>query len=215
MSTKAAIARPWPADKIEKWPTDRLVPAARNARLHTAEDVKAIAASIKRFGFTSAVLVDEDGQIIAGHARVLAAQKLKVLTVPVMVAAGWTPDEKAAYLILDNQLSARGTWDDQLLREEIARLAAAGFDIPLLGFDATALSALMTSASKDFYGDPDAVVSPPENPVSRLGDIWALGRHKVVCGDSGAGVTARAWVVRGFVRHDLCISSESRGAKRG
>ena len=115
-----------PADKVEQWDINKLVPYARNARTHTDEQVAQIAASIKEWGFTTAVLVDEDGGIIAGHGRTLAAQRLKMTTVPVMVAAGWSDAKKRAYVIADNKLALNAGWDFEMLRLELTEIGGGG-----------------------------------------------------------------------------------------
>ena len=102
----------WPADRVERWPIERLVPSARNARTHSEAQVEQIAASIREWGWTNPVLVDESGTIIAGHGRVLGARKLRIKEVPVMVAIGWTEAQKRAYLIADNKLTLNGGWDE-------------------------------------------------------------------------------------------------------
>jgi hypothetical protein len=119
----AGNQRPWPADKVERWAIDRLIPYAKNARTHTDAQVAAIAASIKEWGWTSPALVGEDGGLIAGHARVLAARQLGIAEIPVMVAAGWTEAQKRAYVLADNQLAITGSgWDPELLRLELGEL---------------------------------------------------------------------------------------------
>jgi ParB-like nuclease domain len=115
----AGNQRPWPADKVERWAIDRLIPYAKNARTHTDAQVAAIASSIKEWGWTSPALVGEDGGLIAGHARVLAARQLGIAEIPVMVAAGWTEAQKRAYVLADNQLAITGSgWDPELLRSD-------------------------------------------------------------------------------------------------
>jgi hypothetical protein len=127
----AGNQRPWPADKVERWAIDRLIPYAKNARTHTDAQVAAIAASIKEWGWTSPALVGEDGGLIAGHARVLAARQLGIAEIPVMVAAGWSEAQKRAYVLADNQLAITGSgWDTELLRlelgEKVCRLSLCG-----------------------------------------------------------------------------------------
>lgn len=141
MAGKVARARPsgpetpaWPADKVERWPLDRLVPYARNARTHSEEQVAQIAAAIREWGWTNPILVDEAGGIIAGHGRVLAARTLGIDRVPVMVAAGWSEAQKRAYILADNKLAENAGWDRELLRLEVADLDAMGFDLALTGF---------------------------------------------------------------------------------
>jgi len=139
----------WPADKVRRRPIPELIPAARNARTHSEEQVAQIAASIKEWGWTVPVLVDEAGGIIAGHGRVLAARKLGLDTVPVMVAAGWPEAKKRAYLIADNKLPLNADWDLDLLKLELGELKDSDFDLSLIGFsDARPMpSALMSSSA--------------------------------------------------------------------
>jgi len=126
--------RAWPADQVERWPIDRLIPYVRNARTHSEGQVGQIAASIREWGWTNPVLVDEDGPIIAGHGRVLAARKLRIPDVPVMVATGCSDAQKRAYTIADNKLTLNGGWDDDLLGLELGELEVLGFDLDLIGF---------------------------------------------------------------------------------
>jgi ParB-like chromosome segregation protein Spo0J len=131
----AGNQRPWPADKVERWAIDRLIPYAKNARTHTDAQVAAIAASIKEWGWTTPALVGEDGGLIAGHARILAARQLGIAEIPVMVAAGWSEAQKRAYVLADNQLAITGSgWDPELLRLELGELRLSGFDLSLTGF---------------------------------------------------------------------------------
>lgn len=124
----------WPADQVERRPIAALVPYARNARTHSDEQIEQLAASITEWGWTMPVLVDEAGMIIAGHGRVLAAAKLGIGQVPIMVARGWSEVQKQAYVLADNKLTLNAGWDDGLMRLELTDLASAGFDIPLMGF---------------------------------------------------------------------------------
>src|SRR3981081_3903070 len=124
----------WPEDHVECGPAGRLSPFPRNARTHSDAQVSQIAASILEWGWTNPVLVAEDGTIIAGHGRVLAARKLRIMDVPVMVASGWTEAQKRAYAIADNKLTLNGGWDQELLGLEIAELELLGFDPAMTGF---------------------------------------------------------------------------------
>jgi len=133
----------WPADKVERWPVAKLVPNARNARTHSDEQVTQIAASIEEWGWTIPVLVDEAGGIIAGHGRVLAAHRLGLEDVPVMVAAGWSESKKRAYMLADNKLTLNGEWDLDRLAIEIAELRASDFDISLIGFSESEIDDLL------------------------------------------------------------------------
>jgi len=131
-----------PADKVERWAIDRLVPYARNARTHSDEQISQIAASIKEWGWTTPVLVDEQGGIIAGHGRTLAAQRLKMTEVPVMVAKGWSDAKKRAYVLADNKLALNAGWDNEMLRLELGAIGELEFDLDLTGFNAGEIAAL-------------------------------------------------------------------------
>lgn len=138
----AQAAHPWPADKVERRPLSALYPYAKNARRHSAQQIAEIVASIKEWGWTIPVLVDETGQIIAGHGRVLAAQKLGFTEVPVMIATGWTEAQKRAYVIADNKLALNSDWDREMLRLELGELKTIGFDLGTIGFSASDLGRL-------------------------------------------------------------------------
>lgn len=176
----------WLADKIEQWPTAKLVPYARNARTHSDDQVAQIAASIAEFGFTNPILAGSDGVIVAGHGRLAAAQKLGLDVVPVVVLDHLTPTQRRALVIADNRIAENAGWDDAMLRIEIAALQDDDFDLSLTGFDADALAELMAGDESDGQGqtDDDAMPEMPETPVSRPGDVWLLGGHRLFCGDS-------------------------------
>ena len=176
-------ASAWPADHVERRSVESLIPYARNARTHSEEQVAQLAASIKEWGWTTPVLVDEDGQIIAGHGRVMAARKLGIEEVPVMIARGWTEAQRRAYVLADNQLAANAGWDMDLLKVELGDLDLTGFDLDLIGFDDKTLAGLLQETTEGLT-DEDAVPEAPAEPVSVLGDVWALGRHRLMCGDS-------------------------------
>lgn len=142
-----------PADKVEKWDITKLVPYARNSRTHSDEQISQLAASIKEWGWTTPVLVDEDGSIIAGHGRTLAAQRLKMTEVPVMVAKGWSDAKKRAYVIADNKLALNAGWDAELLQIELLALKDDGFKLDLLGFDANELNLAMGLGADFLPGD--------------------------------------------------------------
>ena len=160
----------WPSDKIERKLTDKLIPYARNSRTHSEEQIGQIAASIKEWGFTTPILVDEDNEIIAGHGRLLAAQKLNIKEVPVMVAEGWTEAQKKAYVIADNQLALNAGWDNEMLKIELKELEDLNFSLPLIGFSVSELTDLFfdanfNPASEDEQGkldelDPKMVKCP-------------------------------------------------------
>jgi site-specific DNA-methyltransferase (adenine-specific) len=174
--------------QIEQIKTEKLIPYARNSRLHSSEQVAQISASIREFGFNNPVLIDNDHGIIAGHGRVLAAQKLGLDEVPCLRLSHLTDIQKRAYIIADNRLAETGGgWDTELLALEIEDLRLEDFDIDLTGFDADALDAMfdgMEEESTPGLTDEDEVPEAPEEPVSKLGDVWILGRHRVMCGDS-------------------------------
>lgn len=131
-----------PADTVEHWDIERLIPYARNSRTHSEAQIAQIAASMKEWGVTSAVLVDEDGGIIAGHGRVLAARKLGKTEMAVMIARGWTDAQKKAYVIADNQLALNAGWDKELLKLELDELDGMGFDLELTGFSEAEIQAM-------------------------------------------------------------------------
>ena len=139
----------WPSDKVERKPTNELIPYARNSRTHSEEQIGQIAASIKEWGFTTPILVDEDNEIIAGHGRLLAAQKLDIKQVPVMVAEGWTEAQKKAYVIADNQLALNAGWDNEMLKIELKELEDLNFSLPLIGFSVNELTDLFFDANFD------------------------------------------------------------------
>jgi site-specific DNA-methyltransferase (adenine-specific) len=173
-----------PADKVEQWPIEKLVPYAKNSRTHSEDQIAQLAASIKEWGFTSAILVDEDGGIIAGHGRVMAARKLGLASLPVMVAAGWSEAQKRAYVIADNKLALNAGWDNELLALELAELDGLGFDVELTGFSDEEIKALMPVEVTEGLTDPDDAPAVQENPVTVPGDVWVMGKHRLLCGDS-------------------------------
>ena len=174
----------WPADSVERRKVETLVPYARNARTHSAEQVAQIAASIKEFGWTVPVLLDETGGIIAGHGRIMAAQRLGIVDVPCMVAAGWSDGQKRAYILADNKLALNAGWDEDLLKIELKDLDADGFDLSLTGFSGDELAVFLADDATEGLTDEDAVPEVPAVPVTVEGDVWLLGRHRLMCGDS-------------------------------
>jgi DNA modification methylase len=180
----AGAKRYWPADNVERWQIERLIPYANNARFHSEADLDKIAASIRQWGWTMPVLADEDGVLIAGHARVRAAAKLGLTSIPVIVARGWSEEEKRAYRVADNQLAARGSWDPEQLSKELGDLKFDNFDLGLIGFEPDQLEKILGDLGSNGRSDPDNVPELPEEPVSQLGDVWLLGDHRVGCGDS-------------------------------
>jgi DNA modification methylase len=170
--------------KIEQIKTSDLIPYARNSRTHSEVQTAQIAGSIKEFGFTNPVLIDADNGIIAGHGRVMAAQKLGLDEVPCIRLGYLTEAQKRAYVIADNKLALNSGWDQDMLINELRGLKEEDFDLSLTGFDDAELAELLAEALTEGLTDPDAVPEPPVNPVSVLGDVWVMGRHRIVCGDA-------------------------------
>ena len=181
----------WRAAEIRQVPVASLVPYARNARTHSPEQVAQIAGSIREFGFTNPVLIDETGGIIAGHGRVLAAQKLGLDAVPCIVLAHLTKTQRRAYALADNKIALNSGWDDELLRLEIADLKLDGFDLDLTGFNELELGALLAETTEG-ETDPDDIPDPLPASVTRPGDVGLLGRHRLMCGDSTDADTVAA-----------------------
>ena len=194
-----------PADKIEKWGIEKLIPYARNSRTHSAEQVGQIAASIKEWGFTNPILVDEDGGILAGHGRTLAAQKLGLTEVPVVVAKGWSDAKKRAYVIADNKLALNAGWDNELLALELGELSDLGFDLDLTGFTDEEIQALIPEEVTEGLTDEDAAPEVADEPVTVLGDVWILGKHRLMCGDS-TSIDAVDRLMQG-AKADFCFTS--------
>lgn len=183
----------------EKVPIDKLVPYARNSRTHSPEQVDKIAASIGEFGFLNPVITDGKNGIVAGHGRVLAAQKLGMKELPTIDAAHLTEAQRRAYVIADNRLALDAGWDDEMLRVELADLDGLDFDLSLTGFDLDEIAGLMVYPT-DGLTDPDAVPEVPEAPVSVAGDIWIMGKHRIACGSSTEAHTVEA-VLEGVAPH--------------
>lgn len=171
-------------DTIESIQIDALIPYARNSRTHSDAQVAQIAASIKEFGFTNPVLIDAGGGIIAGHGRVLAARKLGLTDVPCIRLSHLTATQARALVIADNKLAMNAGWDNDMLALEFSELTDMGFDLDLTGFTADEIAALSPEQIEPGLTDEDAVPDVPINPVSRVGDIWILGQHRLMCGNS-------------------------------
>ena len=175
----------WLADKIEQWPTDKLVPYARNARTHSDSQVAQIAASIAEFGFTNPILAGSDGVIVAGHGRLAAAQKLGIAIVPVVILDHLTPTQRRALVIADNRIAENAGWDEAMLQVELADLQGDDFDLSLTGFDADALADLLAGEETTSDGQTDEDSVPDAGiSITRPGDVWICGNHRVICGDS-------------------------------
>lgn len=180
-------------DSVEHWPLDRLRAYARNPRTHSDAQVAQIAASIVEFGWTNPVLVAGDGTVIAGHGRLDAARRLGLSMVPVLVLDHLSEAQRRAYVIADNKLALNAGWNDELLAAELHALNGDGFNLELTGFDETELERLMAPLDDDAGAGGDATDAadeapePPRNPVSRSGDLWRMGEHRLLCGDSTDG----------------------------
>lgn len=169
--------------KVEQRKVADLIPFARNSRTHSDQQVAQIAASIREFGWTNPILVDGQNGIIAGHGRLSAARKLGMASIPVIMLDHLSAAQKRALVIADNKLAMNAGWDMELLSSEIEGLGDEGFDLSLLGFSDDELAAMMAEQTEGLT-DPDDIPEVPADPVSVLGDVWVLGKHRIVCGDS-------------------------------
>jgi DNA modification methylase len=170
--------------QIEQIGIATLIPFAKNSRTHDDAQVAQIAASIREFGFTNPVLIDEANGIIAGHGRVMAARKLKMAEVPCIRLSHLSDAQKRAYVIADNKLALNAGWDEAMLKLELADLKALDFDLDLTGFNTAEIDALLAEKGTEGLTDPDDTPEPPVEPVTRLGDVWVCGQHRVMCGSS-------------------------------
>lgn len=199
-------------DRIETWPVERLRPYAGNAKMHGSDQVAKIAASVAKFGWTVPCMVADDGELIAGHGRVLAASMLGLQEVPVIRLSHLDEAERRAYRIADNRLTEMGEWDEAILRDEVAGLLAEDFELSLLGFDDEDLDALLRDPADAGDGateGEDDVPEPPATPVTVEGDLWQLGNHRLICGDStSTDVVSR---VLGSVKPMLMVTDPPYG----
>jgi DNA modification methylase len=170
-------------EQIEQINIETLKPYKNNARVHSPEQIKQIANSIKEFGFNVPVLIDKDNTIISGHGRVEAARRINFKTIPTIKIEHLTDEQKKAYIIADNQIVLNSEWDISLLSSELKELDDK-IDLSNLGFDQKELAELLKPEEADGLTDEDEVPETPEKPISKLGDIWILGDHRVMCGDS-------------------------------
>ena len=175
------------AQRIELWPLERLKPYENNARTHSAEQVAKIAASIAEFGFTNPVLVDSSDGIIAGHGRLAAATELGLPEVPVIVLDHLSDAQRRAYILADNRLAELAGWDNALLASELSQLNDEGFDLELIGWSEDELAEMLDGLEPEHLppqDEPEGASEPPEHPVTERGDVWVLGKHRLMCGDS-------------------------------
>jgi len=171
-------------NNLEYIALETLIPYARNSRTHSDAQVAQIAASIREFGFTNPILIDAEGGIIAGHGSTMAARKLGLDEVPCIRLTNLTDAQKKAYIIADNKLALNAGWDDEMLKVELTELKDLDFDLSLIGFDADELANLLEPEQVDGLTDEDDVPEAPETPVTVEGDVWILGNHRLMCGDS-------------------------------
>ena len=170
---------------LESWPLARLRPYERNPRTHSPAQIEQIAASIREFGFTNPILADRDGTIIAGHGRLLAAAKAGLAKVPVIVIKRLSETQRRALVIADNKLALNAGWDDELLAAELEALRDDGFNMDLVGFTDEELAILLDRGeSAGGLTGEDATPEPPSDPITKLGDLYSLGRHRLLCGDA-------------------------------
>lgn len=208
---------PYKKQDIILRPVTELIPYARNARTYSDAQVLQIAASIKEFGWTNPILIDKDSGIIAGHGRVLAAQKLNIAEVPCICLDHLSDAQRKAYILADNKLALNAGWDNELLAVEFGELAAIDFDLSLTGFTDDEIKAL-SPITVEGLTDPDEVPPVPDEPVARLGDIWQLGNHRLMCGDS-TSIDAVEKLMAGekadFVLTDPPYNQETDGGFKG
>lgn len=190
--------------------TADLIPYARNSRTHSAAQVSKIAASIREFGFLNPIIIDGQSGIVAGHGRVLAAQKLGLTELPVIEAGHLSDAQKRAYVLADNRLALDAGWDNDLLKIELADLQADGFNLELTGFDLGEIAGFLDK--NEGLTDPDDVPDVPVDPVTVPGDVWLLGRHRLMCGDS-TSIDAVDKLMAGQ-RADLCFTSPPYAQQR-
>ena len=196
--------------KVEQRKIEALIPYANNSRTHSDEQVAQIAASVREFGWTNPILVDGQSGIIAGHGRLAAARKLGLAEVPVIVLDHLSDAQKKALVIADNKLASNAGWDDEMLRLELGDLQEMGFDATLTGFSTDELDALLNVIEgTDGLTDEDDVPEAPDEPTTRLGDVWILGKHRLMCGDS-TSIDAVEKLMNGSLA-DLVVSDPPYG----
>jgi DNA modification methylase len=197
--------------QIEMRAVSELVPFARNSRTHSDEQVAQIASSIREFGFTNPILIREDGGIIAGHGRLMAARKLGLAEVPTICLAHLSEAQVRAYVIADNKLALNAGWDEDMLRLELGELADLGFDLALTGFEDEELARVLAQALEQGLTDPDEAPSLEERAIACEGDVWQLGRHRIACGSSTDAATVSRLL--GDVRPHLMVTDPPYGVE--
>jgi DNA modification methylase len=192
--------------QVAMWPVDKLIPYARNARTHSDEQVAQVAASIVEFGWTSPILVGGDGVIIAGHARLLAARKLRMAEVPVIVLGHLTEAQRRALVLADNKLALNAGWDEEMLRVELQDLDVNGFNLDLIGFSEDELKVLLAGGEETTEGltDEDQVPETEVAVVTVPGDVWILGDHRLLCGDATVATDVEKVLAGGLADMVFC-----------
>ena len=191
-TTRTASNDNGPRLKVEYWPLARLIPYTRNARTHSDAQIAEIAGSIRAFGFTNPILVSEQGDIIAGHGRLLASRQLGLAHAPVIVLGGLSEIQRRQLVLADNRIALNAGWDPEMLTLELRDLAALGVDLSALGFAQGELDKALRAQTMTGLTDEDAVPEASEPAVARLGDVWALGGHRLAGGDSTNADAVRA-----------------------
>lgn len=182
-----ALDRTFAASTIEMRPIESLRPFAGNARTHSRKQIAQIAESIRRFGFTNPVLISDDDEIVAGHGRVLAARELRLPSVPVVRLSHLSADERRAYVLADNKLALNAGWDRDILAIELQALVDLEFDVTVTGFSLAEIDLTLDQAREaatEGFDEADEVPERPATAVTRFGDVWCLGRHRLLCGDA-------------------------------
>ncbi|MDV7272108.1 DNA methyltransferase [Thioclava sp. A2] len=208
---------PFMPSQIELWPIERLRPYARNARLHSDDQVAALAANMLEFGWTMPCMVSDDGELIAGHGRIMAATQLGLTKIPVIRMSHLDEDRRRAMRLSDNGIADMATWDELALSQEAIELSTLGFDMGMLGFSPEFLDNLLKAAQAGDDADgasvegEDDIPEPPVTPVSVAGDLWQLGSHRLICGDStSADVVGR---LLGSVKPLLMVTDPPYGVE--
>ena len=199
---------------VAPWPLDRLIPFARNARTHSDAQVAQIAGSIREFGFVNPVLAAPDGTLIAGHGRVLAARQLGMAEVPVIVLAHLSDTQRRALVLADNKIAMNAGWDEEMLKVELAALSEVEFDLSTVGFAQDELDRLLADeVGVQGLTDEDAAPELQEAAVTRLGELWLMGEHRLLCGDA----TKREDVERvlGGALADMCFADSPYNVNYG
>src|SRR4030081_1642147 len=195
--------------RLEFWSLDRLIPSPRNARTHSDAQIAEVAGSIRTFGFTNPILVGEDGDVVAGHGRLEAARRLGLAEVPVIPLRGLTKLQRRQLMLADNRIALNAGWDLEMLRLELKDLSALGADLSTLGFTSHELATALAAGGTTGLTDENEVPELAEEAVTRAGDIWCLGPHRLACGASTDAATVTALL--GDQRPQLMVTDPPYG----